>query len=800
MGRLILCTALPWALAGLACTGAEADLPPESKEDAPRVHAVTPRRGSFVVRRLLTGTLEAAEAAHIIAPRIARGDLQIRWMEEDGVPVRQGQTVLEFANDAFTADLEEKKLTARKAAKELVQLESQAKAETAEKAFAVEERSAELEKARIEADIPIEILPKREYQERQLAFERARAAYEDARDEHESLRAAKRQELEIQRLALEKTEFEIRTAEDAIELLSLEAPRDGLLVISDLPWEGRKLIVGDAVWPGFVLMTIPDLSVMQVSATLSDVDDGQVVRGMEARVTLDSYPDRHFAATVEDITHVRAGNELSLDAACVPRPAPARRDGLRAHAPRDVGQSRNLRRASRECPTRTARLPRLRRNSASGTPRGRQHDTRDTRSLQRIRVHRRRRHHRNDAPGVEETPVSLRRLLGALVVLAAVGAWVVQRGLTAEPGYVDVERGDLVLAVELEGTLEAVHSHQLGPPSVRGLWEFNIASMAPEGENVSQGTPVVSFDDAPLRKRLVELEAQLETATKEIEKKHIARSSRRRDDALRLAEAEGRLEKAVLKLQRPAEFVKRNEALSLEIDRELAQYEVSYLENRTRFLDAADGTELSILEEERERATVRVQELRTAIERMTVVAPRGGTVVHVSNRRGEKKRVGETIWQDDKVVAIPDLTEMKAEGTVGESHAGRLTEGQRVELHLDAHPEITFTGRVEKVGKVVVPKTRRSPLRVVRIEVTLDETDETRMRPDMRFRGSIETARIEDRILIPLEAVRRLSGRTVVYRESLRGAQPVAVKLGRSNDTHVEVLDGVTEDDRVQVF
>ncbi len=78
-------------------------------------------------------------------------------------------------------------------------------------------------------------------------------------------------------------------------------------------------------------------------------------------------------------------------------------------------------------------------------------------------------------------------------------------------------------------------------PATRGVWEYKIAHMAPEGEEVAAGTPVLSFDASQLEQRLVELQAAFESAREELEKKTVSRALRQRDDELRLAEAHGKL-------------------------------------------------------------------------------------------------------------------------------------------------------------------------------------------------------------------------------------------------------------------
>jgi len=225
-------------------------------------------------------------------------------MEEDGVAVTAGQKVVELDNTAFAADLEEKQLAIRKEEKEIQQQKAEAEAQAAELEFAVAQRQVELHKAEIDADVPKELVPLREYQEKQLVLERARTAFAKAEEELRSQLNNAAQDIAIRRAALKNSRYDVLVAERAIAELALAAPTDGVLIIGDVRRESRKLQVGDTVWPGYVVARIPDLSEMQVEAELSDVDDGRVVIGMKASVRLDSYPELAFPGVVRDITPV----------------------------------------------------------------------------------------------------------------------------------------------------------------------------------------------------------------------------------------------------------------------------------------------------------------------------------------------------------------------------------------------------------------------------------------------------------------------------------------------------------------
>ncbi len=253
---------------------------------------------------LLTGELAASRALELKVPRTRTSQLQIRWMERDGTPVRAGQPLVEFDNSSFTAELEEKRLQASETADELACQEAEARSNAAEKVYLVEKHETEVAKARLLANLPPDIIAAREIQEKQLDVRRAEAELAKARADLEAHREASAAELEVKRIELERSRREIREAEEAISSLSLRAPRDGMVLAGTHPWEGRKLQEGDDVWSGMTVAILPDLGSMVVEARLSDVDDGRIAPGLEAVCTLDAYPAERFPCRVGEIAPV----------------------------------------------------------------------------------------------------------------------------------------------------------------------------------------------------------------------------------------------------------------------------------------------------------------------------------------------------------------------------------------------------------------------------------------------------------------------------------------------------------------
>jgi hypothetical protein len=366
----------------------------------------------------------------------------------------------------------------------------------------------------------------------------------------------------------------------------------------------------------------------------------------------------------------------------------------------------------------------------------------------------------------------------------------------AEPAtrVVAVERQDLIVDVEVTGTLKAVESEQVGPPAIDEMWEFKIIQMAPEGARVKPGDPVIAFDPSELERKLKDYESEVAAVTQELEKMRAEGKLATLADRLTHEEAEAKRRKADLKADKPADLTAELTARTAVIDRDLARREVTFTGERDRAKRAQESADRSILESRLRRARGRVEEVRAAIARMSVRARRAGTVVYRQDWRGEKKKVGDGTWRAESVLEVASLDRMAATGLVDEVDASRVSVGQRVGLRLEAHPEREYGGVVEKVATLVQTESPESKVKVVQLELRLEATDPLLMRPGMRFRGRIEIARTPGVLQIPLEAVR--AGPTVL-RLAGGSARPIPVRLGRRSRAVVEVLDGVHEGDRI---
>lgn len=294
----------PLLLLSLTCCGGDTAV---ERTSPPLERRAVVTRGTFRTAILLTGELQAVESAKLVVPRTPMWRMPIRWMEEDGAEVEAGQKVVELDNSQFTGELEQNRIAESRARNDLLRKEADIAVDLADREYRLAQARTQHEKAAIDAAVPEEIRSRREHQEKQLALSKAEVELQKAIDDLETGREAAVAELEELRIALEKASREVLVADEAIAKLALRAPRDGIFVIEEHRREGRKFEIGDDVWVGLPVASIPELKEMQVEARLSDVDDQKIAVGMRTVCMLDAYPMESFDGEVVEIAPVAKG-------------------------------------------------------------------------------------------------------------------------------------------------------------------------------------------------------------------------------------------------------------------------------------------------------------------------------------------------------------------------------------------------------------------------------------------------------------------------------------------------------------
>ena len=101
-----------------------------------------------------------------------------------------------------------------------------------------------------------------------------------------------------------------------IDKMTVKAPSPGIVLYGDpeQPWNRDNIRLGGEIWGGMVLITLPDLRVMQVKLSVHEADVNKLKEGQKCKVTMDTYPGVVLDGEVTKIASIAgSGNPWDRD-------------------------------------------------------------------------------------------------------------------------------------------------------------------------------------------------------------------------------------------------------------------------------------------------------------------------------------------------------------------------------------------------------------------------------------------------------------------------------------------------------
>jgi HlyD family secretion protein len=308
----------------------------------------------------------------------------------------------------------------------------------------------------------------------------------------------------------------------------------------------------------------------------------------------------------------------------------------------------------------------------------------------------------------------------AVAILAAVVVVSLRSGGSKKGARVYVEevtKGDIARVVKASGEIDPRVKVNISSPiigKIEYLW-------VEEGDEIEAGARFLQLETEALTAIRDQAAAQLS----------IARS--------RLRQAQISQEDAELKLR-------RIQRLSDELIASAEQLEAAQLQEVSARL-AVEQAEETVTQ-----AAAALDKVRDDLEKATIYAPLSGRVVSLSAEEGEVVVSGTMNNPASVIGTIADLSEILVNVDVDETEVAYLETGQPATIEVDALPEREFSGRVVEIGSSGFERRQQPDVTFFKVKVLLDEPDPA-LRPGMSARAEIETARNEDVLLAPIQAI-----------------------------------------------
>ena len=209
----------------------------------------------------------------------------------------------------------------------------------------------------------------------------------------------------------------------------------------------------------------------------------------------------------------------------------------------------------------------------------------------------------------------------------------------------------------------------------------------------------------------------------------------------------------------------------------------------------------------------RLKKSQRQIDACLIKAPAPGLVVYASSsdifmRRGgggggssRTIAAGETVYERQRLITLPDTAEMIAEIAVHETEVDKVRPGQRAVITVDPFPDENFKGRVLKVAQL--PDASRGflnpDLKVYTTQILIEGTHDY-LKPGMSAKVEILVEQLTDVIIVPVTVVANRQGKKICFVVKADGSsEERPVKTGAFDDTFVQIVEGLEEGEKVMM-
>ena len=286
-----------------------------------------------------------------------------------------------------------------------------------------------------------------------------------------------------------------------------------------------------------------------------------------------------------------------------------------------------------------------------------------------------------------------------LLLLAACGTSEAEEAPTIQTAA--VERDDLMITAEATGIVEPIRKVEVKSKASGEILRLFVDT----GDEVEPGALLAEIDPRDVRNAFEQAEADREVAQARLE---IARAQ--------LVRSEELLASGVISVQ-------EHESKNLE-----------YANAQATFVKAQTNYELSQLR----------------LEDVTIRAPMAGTILEKNVEEGQViQSASQNVSGGTVRMVIANLDQMQVRTLVDETDMGEIRDLMRASVRVEAYPERTFIGEVEKIEPQAVVEQNVTMFPVI---VHLDN-DSGLLRPGMNAEVEVEIAEAPSVLLVPNTAV-----------------------------------------------
>ncbi|MDD4992248.1 MAG: hypothetical protein PHR83_08455 [Paludibacter sp.] len=349
--------------------------------------------------------------------------------------------------------------------------------------------------------------------------------------------------------------------------------------------------------------------------------------------------------------------------------------------------------------------------------------------------------------------------------------------------------------LEINGLVQPVQTNVMACPAfVDGVVLFIVE----DGTYVKKDEVVCILEDTEMKKRYTEAQANLETATMELN-----RTKADLDMQYALMEAQVKNNDAQTDIANldslEIKFSSLTQSRIKKLELELVSIEKQRLQKKLKSLAIINQSEIRKQEFQIQRLTVQVQSAKAQIDELTIKATQDGLATRGINwSTGKKVQVGDPVWNRMPLVVIPEMTKMKVNISATEGDYKLIDVNDSVEYGFDAMPTNRAWGKIEKKSPVGQPVKENSKVKMFEIEASMDKSIVI-PGPDLSAHCKITLKRISDTIVIPQICIFEEDSMSFVYVQKSQTFEMRQIITGTSSLKDAVVTAGLRRNERISL-
>jgi HlyD family secretion protein len=286
--------------------GKSKDQPPVS-EAAPQTKLAVYKvgRGQIDKELVLTGELRAQNSVSITAPDIRSSfSNMVTFLAPEGAQIKKGERIVEFDDSSLLSQKSEAERTLDEAKLTIEKTKADQEAQRCDLLNSLAQAESQLKQDQLYGKISKDLLPGNTYQKYQLNLEKSKLALQKAKENLDNFEKSYASQMALVEISRSQAEINLKKIVSDMALLKIDAPQDGILIYGDNWQSNRKIQPGDTLFHGMEVVSLPDLSSLQVVGYVYDTEYGSIAPGMTCVVNFDALPDFKIGGRVLSLTSV----------------------------------------------------------------------------------------------------------------------------------------------------------------------------------------------------------------------------------------------------------------------------------------------------------------------------------------------------------------------------------------------------------------------------------------------------------------------------------------------------------------